>query len=86
MSRPGDVYTFFVSHRDGKLEGGWYLIKVRDVTVKKISMKYFCIIKEKIAYMECIIESCMFHSFYLFVSILLCNVDSVLVSDSNAYI
>ena len=86
MSRSGDVYTFFVNHRDGKLGVGWYLIKVRDVTVKKISMKYFCIIKEKIAYMECIIESSMFYSFYLVVSILLCNVDSVLVSDSNAYI
>ena len=28
----------------------------------------------------------MFYSFYLFLSILLCNVDSTLVSDSNAYI
>ena len=28
----------------------------------------------------------MVHSFYLFLSILLCNVDSALVSDSNAYI
>ena len=28
----------------------------------------------------------MFYSFYLFLSILLCNVDSALVSDSNAYI
>ena len=49
-------------------------------------MKCFCIIKEKIAYMECIIQSSMFYSFYLFLSILLCNVDSALVSDSNAYI
>ena len=49
-------------------------------------MKYFCIIKEKIAYKECIIQCSMFHSFYLFLSILLCNVDSASVSDSNAYI
>ena len=49
-------------------------------------MKYFCIIKEKIAYMECVIQSSMFYSFYLFLSILLCNVDSALVSDSGAYI
>ena len=58
-SRPGGLfYTFFVILRDGKLgrgrsgrggRGGWCLIKVRDVTVKKISIKYFCIIKEKIA-------------------------------------
>ena len=56
-SRPGGrwFYTFFVILREGKLgrrrngRGGWYLIKVRDVTVTKISMKYFCIIKEKIA-------------------------------------
>ena len=55
-SRPGGLfYTFFVILRDGTLgrgrggRGGWYLIKVRDVTVKKISIKYFCIIKEKIA-------------------------------------
>ena len=77
MSRPGG---------DGKLGGGWYLIKVHDATVKKNSMKCFCIIKEKIAYMECVIQSSMFYSFYLFLSILLCNVDSALVSDSNAYI
>ena len=68
-------------------EGGrWCLIKARDVTVKKVSVKYFCIIKEKIAYMEWVIKSSMFYSFYLFLSILLCNVDSALVSDSNAYI
>ena len=87
-SRPGGrwVYRFFVILRDGKLGGGWYLIKVRDVTVKKSLIKYFCIIKEKIAYMECVIQSSMFYSFYLFLSILLCNADSVLVSDSNAYI
>ena len=36
--------------------------------------------------MECVIQSSMFHRFYLFLSILLCNVDSALVSDSNAYI
>ena len=34
------VYTFFVILRDGKLGGlgggGWYLIKVRDVSVKQI--------------------------------------------------
>ena len=47
-------------------------------------MKYFCIIKEKIAYMECVIQSSMFYSFYLFLSILLCNVNSALVPDSNA--
>ena len=41
------VYTFFVILRDGKFEGGWYLIKVRNVTVIKVSMKYFCIIKER---------------------------------------
>ena len=29
------VYRFFVILRDGKLGGGWYLIKVRDITVKK---------------------------------------------------
>ena len=36
-SRPGGrwVYTFFAIIRDGKLGGGWYLIK-SDVTVKKI--------------------------------------------------
>ena len=72
--------------RNGKLGGGWYLIKVRDVKVNKISMKYFCIIKVKIAYVECVIHSSMFYSFYFFLSILLCNVDSALVSDSNAYI
>ena len=49
-------------------------------------MKYFCIIKEKIAYMESVIQSRMFYSFYLFHSILLYNADSALVSDSNAYI
>ena len=80
------VYTFFVILRYGKLGSGWYLINVRDVTVKKNSMKCFCIIKEKIAYMECVIQSSMFCSFYLFFSILLCHVDSALVSDSNAYI
>ena len=46
-------------------------------------MKYFSITKEKIAYMECIIQSTTFYSFYLFLSILLCNADSVLVSDSS---
>ena len=70
----------------GKLGGGWYLIKVRDVTVKKNSMKYFCIIQENIAYVECVIQSSMFYSFYLFLSVLLGNVDSAVVSDSNAYI
>ena len=49
-------------------------------------MKDFCLIKEKNAYIECVIQSSMFYSFYLFLSILLCNADSVLVSDSNAYI
>ena len=47
-------------------------------------MKYFCIIKEKIACMECLIKSSMFYSFYLFLSILLFNEDSALVSDMNA--
>ena len=36
--------------------------------------------------MECVIQSSMFYSFHLFLSILLCNVDSALVSDLNAYI
>ena len=49
-------------------------------------MKYFCIIMEKVAYMECVIQSRMFYSFYLFLSILLYNVDGALVSDSNAYV
>ena len=49
-------------------------------------MKYFFIIKEKIAYIECVIQSSMFYGFYLFLSILHCNIDSALVSDSNAYI
>ena len=34
------VYKFFLILRDGKLGGGWYLIKVRDLTVKKFSMNY----------------------------------------------
>ena len=29
------VYTFFMILCDGKLRGGWHLIKVRDVPVKK---------------------------------------------------
>ena len=62
------------------------MIKVRDIKVQKISMKYFCIIKEKIAYMEYVIQSSMFYSFNLFLSILLFDVDSALVSDLNAYI
>ena len=66
--------------------GGWYLIKVRDFTVKKNSMKYFCITKEKNAYMERVIQISMFNSSYLFLFILLCNIDSTLVLDSNAYI
>ena len=49
-------------------------------------MKCFCIIKEKIPYMGCIIQSRMFYSFHMFLSILLRNVGGVLVSDSNAYI
>ena len=51
-------------------------------------MKYFCIMKENIAYMECVVQSMLlwFYSFYMFFSILLCNVASALVSDSNAYI
>ena len=49
-------------------------------------MNYFCIIKENIAYIEYVVQSSMFCSLYLFLSILLCNVDSVLVSGSNAYI
>ena len=44
-------------------------------------MKYFCINKEKIAYMECVIQSSMFYSFNLSLSILLCNVGSALISD-----
>ena len=49
-------------------------------------MKYLCVIKEKIACMKCVIQSSMFYSFYLLLSIWLCIVDSNLVSDSNAYI
>ena len=67
------VYIFFVILRDGKLGGeggGWYLIKVCDVTVKKNLMEYFCIIKENHAYVECVIQSSMFYGFYLFLSIL----------------
>ena len=88
-SRPGSewVNTFSVILRDVKSEGGeWYLIKIADVTVKKISMKYFCIIKENIGYMEWVIQSSMFFSFYLFLSMLLRNIDSALISDLNAYI
>ena len=87
-SRPLDrrVYTFFVILHDGKLGVGWCLIKFREVTVKKNSMKYFCVIKEKIAYMECVIQKSMLYSYYLFLFILLCDVDSALVSDSNPYI
>ena len=42
-SRPGGRwgYTFFVILRDGKLGGRWYLIKVCDVTVKKIEWSIF---------------------------------------------
>ena len=36
--------------------------------------------------MECVIQRSLFYSFYLFFSILFCNVDSALVSDSIAYI
>ena len=36
--------------------------------------------------MECLLQSSMFYRFYLFHSIFLCNVDSALVSHSNAYI
>ena len=49
-------------------------------------MKYFCIIKENIGYMEWVIQSSMFFSFYLFLSMLLRNIDSALISDLNAYI
>ena len=38
------------------------------------------------SYMECVIQSGMFYSFYLFLSILLYNVDIALASDSNPYI
>ena len=64
--------------------GGIWLKSV--TSRQKNSMKYFCIIKEKIAYMECVIQSSMCYSFYLFLSILLRNVDNTYVSDSNAYI
>ena len=82
------IYIIFVILCDGKLRGvdGWYLIKVRSVTVKKNSSEYFCIIKKRIVYMEYAIQSSMFYSFHLFLFILLCNVDSALVSDLNAYI
>ena len=49
-------------------------------------MKYFCVIKEKIAYMECVIQKSMFYSYYMLLFILLFDVDSALVSDSNPYI
>ena len=49
-------------------------------------MKYFCVIKEKIAYMECVIQKSMFYSYYMFLFILLFDVDSALVSDSNPYV
>ena len=62
------------------------MIKARDITIQKISMRYFCIIKEKIAYIEYVIQSSMFYSFNLFLSILPFNVDSALLSDLNAYI
>ena len=54
-SRPGGrwVYTVFLILLDGKLGGA-------GDTWKKNSTKYFCIIKEKIAYMECVIHSSMF--------------------------
>ena len=65
--------------------GGTWLKSVTS-RQKKNSMKYFCIIKEKIAYMECVIQSSFFYSFYLFPSILIYNVDSALVSDLNACI
>ena len=32
-------YTFFVTLRDGKLRGGWYLIQVCDVIVKILLMR-----------------------------------------------
>ena len=35
--------------------------------------------------MECLIQSIMFYSLYFFLSILLSNVGSALVSDSNAF-
>ena len=41
----------------------------------------FCII-----ILECVIQSSMFYSFYMFLAILLWNLDSALVSDLNAYI
>ena len=36
--------------------------------------------------MEWVIQSSMFFSFYLFLSMLLRNIDSALISDLNAYI
>ena len=42
-------------------------------------MKYICIIKGKIVYMECLIQSSMFYSLYFLLSILLSNVGSALV-------
>ena len=80
------VYTFFAILLDGKLRG-WVVL---DWSLwrhdKKNSLKNFCIIKEKIAYLECVIQITMFYRFYLFLSILFCNVDSALVSDSNVYV
>ena len=61
------------------------MIKVCDVTEKNWK-NYFCVIEENIAYIERVIQSSMFYSFYLFLSILFGNVDSALISDLNAYV
>ena len=53
MSRPGDVYTFFVSHRDGKLEGGWYLIKVRDFNEKDFNEVFLYNQRKDVIYGMC---------------------------------
>ena len=80
------MHTFFVILRDGKLGvvgATWW----KSVTSQEKKFKeLLCIIKEIRAYMEWVIQRSMFYSFHLFISILLRNVDSALVSDSNAYI
>ena len=84
-SRPGSswVHTLFVVLCDDKL-GEWVVLDYSPWRHrKKISMKNFCIINEKITYKECVIQSSMFYCFYLFFSIFFCNLGSALVSNSN---
>ena len=44
-------------------------------------MKYFCI--EKIAYMECEIQSSMFYSFYLFLSIYILSMNNAVEQEKH---